>query len=139
MLMSSLTPEELPVGTIGGGGVLMRSSKLFQKFTPPECLMAWFVNALEDRLLIESSLSDESSGIFSELSMGPAVTGPRFGEEAVVVGCDGCRLMSPSASLSRTCRMTSASRLTSVSIGAPSSKRAARIRFRFLDFGYGRD
>lgn len=40
MLISSLMPEELPLGNNGGGGVRMRSSNEFQKFTPPEYLTA---------------------------------------------------------------------------------------------------
>lgn len=40
MFMSSLTPEELSLGMTGGGGVRIRSSKLFQKVGPPEFLMA---------------------------------------------------------------------------------------------------
>jgi len=40
MLTSSLIPEELSPGTIGGGGVRIRSSKLFQNDGPPAFLMA---------------------------------------------------------------------------------------------------
>jgi len=40
MFISSLTPEELSLGAIDGGGVRIRSSRLFQKDGPPVCLMA---------------------------------------------------------------------------------------------------
>ena len=40
MFISSHKPEELSLGMIGGGGVRIRSSKLFQKVEPPEFLMA---------------------------------------------------------------------------------------------------
>lgn len=40
MFMSSLIPEKVSLGMIGGGGVRIRSSKLFQKVEPPEFLMA---------------------------------------------------------------------------------------------------
>jgi hypothetical protein len=44
---SSLIFEELPLG-IDIGGVILRSSKLYQKPSPPECLIAWLVNVLDD-------------------------------------------------------------------------------------------
>lgn len=81
MLVSSLSAEELSLGTIGGGGVRIRSSRLFQNDGPPAFLMAWCVNALEERLLFI-----EASDIDSKLSIGPAVAGAMFGEDAVVVG-----------------------------------------------------
>ena len=70
MLTSSLTPEELPLGIAIGGGVLIRSSKVFQKPNPPEFLMAWLVNVLEDeRLLTDCSLLIvRSSGLYSRTS-----------------------------------------------------------------------
>ena len=56
---------------------------------PPECREAWFVKAVEDGLLEDASLLVERSyGNPSMTSDGPAVTGPKEGEEAVVVGCD---------------------------------------------------
>ena len=89
---------------MGGGGVRMRSSKLFQKLTPPEFLIAWELNALEERRRADSSSRETSSGETPVLSVGPAITGARLGEEQEVVGCecDGWRVTSPSASLSRT-------------------------------------
>ena len=77
MFMSSLIAEELLRGSMGGGGVRMRSSKLFQKLTPPEFLIAWDVKALEERRLSR----EMSSGKALMVSVGPAVTGTRFGEE----------------------------------------------------------
>ena len=135
--MSSLMPAELFLGAIGGGGVRILSSNVFQNETPPECLTAWLVKALDDRLLMESSLLVERSpGMPSMVSAGPVVMGPRLGDEALVVGWERCRLRFSSASPSRTCRMTSASRLRSVSRGAPSSSRAALMRANPFDFGY---
>jgi len=55
------------------------------------------VNVLDDRLLFI-----EVSDIDSKLSKGPAGAGVMFGEDAVVVGREGCRLISFSVSLSRT-------------------------------------
>jgi len=55
------------------------------------------VNVLEDRLLF-----NEASDIDSRLSNRPAGAGGMFGDDAVVVGCEGCRLISLSASFSRT-------------------------------------
>ena len=134
--MSSLMPAELFLVTIGGGGVRILSSNVFQNDTPPECLTAWLVKALDERLFTDSSLLvDRSPGMPSIVSAGPAVMGPRLGDEALVVGWEGCRLRVSSASPSRTCRMTSASRLRSVSSGAPSSSRAAFIRAKPFDFG----
>ena len=81
MMTSSLIPEELSLGIMGGGGVRIRSSKLFQNDGPPEFLMAWCVNVLDDRLLFI-----DASDIDSKLSKGPTVAGAMFGEDAVVVG-----------------------------------------------------
>lgn len=81
--------EELLLGTMGGGGVRMRSSKLFQNVTPPPCLAAWFVNVSEDRRRIKSSLFAEvCSKVGSEISAGSAGPSPTLGEEAVVVGAE---------------------------------------------------
>lgn len=94
--ISSLTPDELSRGKVGGG-VRILSSKLVQNPNPAECLMACWVNVLDDdRLLADMSLSIVmSSGTSSKLSVGPAVAGCMLGEDAVVVGCDGARLRSP--------------------------------------------
>ena len=58
-----------------------------------------------------------------------------LGEDAVVVGCEGSCRDTSSPSLSRTWRMTSASRLASASTGAPSSCSKALMREKFFDFG----
>lgn len=81
MLTSSLIPEELSLGIMGGGGVRIRSSKLFQNDGPPAFRMAWCVNVLDERLLF-----NEASDIDSRLSRGPIVAGAILGEDAVVVG-----------------------------------------------------
>lgn len=63
----------------------MRSSKLFQKAGPAEFLAAGPVKAEVECLLEESSLLVVNSmGKFS-MSVGPLLTGPRAGEDAVVV------------------------------------------------------
>ena len=86
MLISSLMPEELPLGTRSGGGVFMlRSSKLFQNPRLPEFLMAVCEKVLEDRRLADSLPMVTSSGMSSRLSGGP-VQARMFGEDAVVVG-----------------------------------------------------
>lgn len=74
--ISSLIPEELSRGKIGGG-VRILSSKLVQNPNPAEFLMACCVNVLDDeRLLAETSLSIiTSSGMSSRFSAGPAVAG----------------------------------------------------------------
>ena len=96
IVRSSLIPDELSQGKTGGG-VRILSSKVFQNPNPAEFRMACCVNVLDDeRLLTDMSLSiATSSGISSKLSVGPAVAGSILGEDAVVVGCDGARLMSP--------------------------------------------
>jgi len=68
--------------------------------------------------------------------MGPAVAAKKLGDEAVVAGPEARKVGSTSASLSRTWRITSASRLHSVSTGEPSSCSAARIRAKFFGLGY---
>ena len=80
MLMSSLIPEELSLGIMGGGGVRIRSFRLFQKDGPPAFLIACVVNVAEDVRL------REPSDICSRLSIGPAVAWAMLGEDAVVVG-----------------------------------------------------
>jgi hypothetical protein len=84
---------------------------------------------------------EATSSIISSSNMPPkesCVTGPRFGEEwvVVVVDMEGRRVGSRSISLSRVRRTTSASRRTSVSIGVLSSASAARIRAKPFVFGY---
>jgi len=96
------------------------------------------VNVLEDRrLACRPDPIITFSGMSSRPSDWVAARGSRLGEDAVVVVCEGARFISPSVSLSLTCRMTSASRLTSVSTGATSSRRAARMRAKFFVFGFG--
>ena len=147
--MSSLTPEELPLGAIYGGGVWVRSSAKFHIPKLVELRAAWNENVLDERRLAADMFSlmaiETSSGVSPEpllqLSFVPAlIMGRRLGDEVVVVGCEigVLQILSEAAlalSLSRTWRITSASRDTSVSIGAASSRRAARIRWRFLGLG----
>ena len=86
MLISSLVPDELPLGTGSGGGVFtLRSSKLFQNPRLPEFLKAVCEKALEDRRLADSLPMVTSSGISSRLS-GRLVQARMFGDDAVVVG-----------------------------------------------------
>ena len=138
--ISSLIPDELPRGKRGGGGVRILSSKVFQKSTPAECLIAWFEKLLdiEERLLaIPSVFMISSESMSSIASTGPVVAGYKLGDEAVVWGCEGKIAVSTSLSLSRTWRITSASLRTSVSTGALSSWSAARIRAKVLVLGCG--
>ena len=67
--------------------------------------------------------------------MGPAVAANKLGDEAVVAAPETRKVGSTSGSLSRTWRITSASRLLSVSTGEPSSCSAARILAKFLGLG----
>lgn len=87
MFISSLTADELLRGSIGGGGVRIRSSKLFQKLIPPEFLIAWDVKTLEERRLS----TELSSGMALVLSVAPAAIGARMGDEQDVAGWDGGR------------------------------------------------
>lgn len=128
---SSLMPDDEPRGRkLGGGGVtrlpatLLVSEKASQKPLPLEFFSACCLK-LSER---PGSPSMSSSSTSSMLSPG------RFGDSRGALamsrgagGAEGTR-GSRSVSLSRTCRMTSASRRVSQSTGAPSSARAARIR-----------
>jgi len=127
--ISSLIPEEEPRGRNCGGGVRFFSSvKFSQKSLPFELRIACCLKLLERP--DEISVIISSSGIPSKESC----VGPRLGDECVVV-TEGFRVSSRSTSLSRVWRTTSASRRTSVSTGALSSARAARIRAKPLVLG----
>jgi len=131
--ISSLMPEDDPRGRKAGGGVrLLSSVKVSQNSLPFEFRIACCLKLLE-RPVISSIIS--SSNISPKES---CVTGPRFGEEwvVVVVDMEGRRVGSRSISLSRVRRTTSASRRTSVSIGVLSSASAARIRAKPFVLGY---
>ena len=127
-------PDDEPRGRNAGGGVrLLSSENVSQNSFPLELRMACCLKLLE-RI-------DDSSTIISSSGMPPkesCVIGPRLGEDCVVVVADieGCRVGSRSMSLSRVRRTTSASRRNSVSTGALSSARAARIRAKPFVFGF---
>lgn len=132
--MSSLTPDEDPVGRKAGGGVLLSTSlKVSQNSLPLEFFMACCLKLLESPDATSDIIS--SSGMPSRES---CVTGPRLGEEweVFVVDTEACRIGSMSISLSRVCRTTSASRRTSVSMGALSSASANLIRVKPLVLGW---
>lgn len=132
--MSSLMPQDDPRGRKAGGGVrLLSSVKVSQNSLPFEFRIACCLKLLER--------PEATSSIISSSNMPPkesCVTGPRFGEEwvVVVVDMEGRRVGSRSISLSRVRRTTSASRRTSVSIGVLSSASAARMRAKPLVLGY---
>jgi hypothetical protein len=131
---SSLIPDDDPRGRNAGGGVRVFSSvKVSQNSLPFEFRIACCLKLLERPVVASDIIS--SSAMPSNES---CVIGPRLGEECVVVVVDmeGRRVGSSSISLSRVRRITSASRRTSVSIGALSSARAARIRAKPLVLGY---
>lgn len=128
--ISSLIPDDEARGRNGGGGVRFFSSvNVSQNSFPLEFLIACCLKLLERP--DEISVIISSSGIPSKESC----VGPRLGDECVVVK-EGFRVNSRSTSLSRVWRTTSASRRTSVSTGALSSARAARMRAKPLVLGY---
>jgi hypothetical protein len=132
--ISSLIPDDEPRGRKAGGGVrLLSSVKVSQNSLPFEFRIACCLKLLE-RPAVASSIISSSTIPPNE----SCVTGPKFGEEwvVVVVDMEGRRVGSRSISLSRVRRTTSASRRTSVSIGALSSARAARIRAKPFVLGY---
>jgi hypothetical protein len=132
--ISSLMPDDEPRGRKEGGGVRLFSSvKVSQNSLPFELRIACSLKLLESPEEISAMIS--SSGIPSNES---CVVGPRLGEECVVVVVDNeeFRIGSRSISLSLVWRTTSASRRTSVSIGALSSARAARMRAKPFVLGY---
>lgn len=127
----SLMPDEEPRGKNGGGGVrLLSSLNDSQNSLPLEFRMACCLKLL-DR-------PDPTSDIISSSGMpsNESCVGPRLGDECWVVLVDiGICRGSMSMSASRVWRTTSASRRTSVSTGALSSARAARIRANPLVLG----
>lgn len=135
-------PDEEPRGSIDAGGgvvlappILLDSENVSQKFLPFEFFIACCLKLLE-RPAAKSPIMS-SSGIWSSDSCWF-----RLGDEAAVLVAGGSALTagtrgSGATSLSRTCLMTSASCRTSVSAGAVSSAKAARIRAKFFVFGYG--
>jgi hypothetical protein len=137
---SSLIPEDDPLGKRPcGGGVLWRSSaNVSQNFLPLELRMACCLKLLEMPRSVDGV--DEESAMISSSWMSPSdsCVGTILGEEGPAAGAGGvlCLVGSISISLSRTCRTTSASRRTSVSIGALSSASAARILAKPLVLGY---
>lgn len=129
ILASSLMVDEDPRGKkVGGGGV--RCSKLFQKSLLPPLLESCLPNVPKRPLLVKPATGSPSRPIV--LSSGiplraseRLLTAWRVGEECVV----------SVVSLSRTCRMTSASRLTSASTGIDSSINSSRTRPSARIFG----
>ena len=157
MLISSLIPDEEPLGRkAGGGGVtlvplmLLVSEKVSQKFFPLEFMKACFLKLLDKpvSIIISSSAmsSSPSRAVFKVGEVGVAVGAPgisRGGADptvapapAVAVALAGVMRGDRSMSLSRTWRITSASRCTSASMGVLSSARAARIRAKPLVLGF---
>jgi len=136
---SSLIPEEEPLGIkLGGGGVWRRSSeKVSQNFLPLELRIACCLKLLDKPLSVEGV--DEESAIISSSGISPrdSCVGPNVGDERAVAEAwrEGAFVGSGPISLSRTWRTTSASLLTSVSMGALSSARAALIRAKPFGFG----
>lgn len=138
MLTSSLIADELPRGKKGGGGVCIRPSWLLH-----DGLSLFFhgcrLNAPKRPFpfaAAASSMSMPLSSGMSSRSFRPGTVGKRLGEEFAVM--DPSRPVVDVVSLSRTWRMISASRLTSLSTGALSSINSARMRPNCLDFGCGR-
>lgn len=85
--ISSLIPDELPLGRLAGGGVRILSSKVFQKPGPAEFLMAWLEKLLDGRRDLETSVLIVSSPeMSSRQSKRPPIAGVRFGDGAVVAG-----------------------------------------------------
>jgi hypothetical protein len=135
---SSLIPEEEPLGIKPGGGVWRRSSeKVSQNFLPLELRIACCLKLLDKPLSVDGV--DEESAIISSSGISPrdSCVGPKVGDEKAAAGAwrEGGLICSGPISLSRTWRTTSASLLTSVSIGALSSARAALIRAKPFGFG----
>jgi len=133
--MSSLTADDSARGNVGGGGVWV--AREFQKslLIEPRPLEWRDPNAPNKPLALEPSrlmlLSLSSSG-----SSGTPPSGPsRSGAEGSRLG-DDCAVTEGPSSASRTCRIISASRRTSLSTGADSSKSSALMRPNCRDFGY---
>lgn len=131
---SSKTPDDGRRGRVAGGGVrLLSSLKVSQNSFPLEWRIACCLKLLER--------PEDRSTMASSSGMPPSEScaiGPRLGEDCVVVVADteGYLVGSSSMSLSRARRTTSASRRDSVSTGASSSAKAARMRAKPFVFGY---
>ena len=161
MLTSSLIPDDEPLGRKAGGGgvtlvplILLVSENVSQKFFPFEFINACFLKLLDrfESVIISSSIMSSSPSrvvfrfgevdavdIFGMSKGGggaatPTVVAPVPAPAPAVI--DGGARGSRFKSLSRTWRMTSASRWTSESTGILSSARAARMRAKPLVFGY---
>lgn len=136
---SSLTLKDDTSGReVCGGGVRCRSSgNVSQKSLPLELRIACCLKLLDSPLSVDSVDEESPINSSSGISRGSAKAGPTLGEDCAVdeIGAKGC-LVSRSLSLSRTCLTTAASRRTSVSIGALSSARAARMRAKPFVLGY---
>lgn len=113
ILTSSLIVEFVRCGK-GGGGVLMRSSQFSQNSGPPELRIACRPKLADSRgcfmILFNSSIASLT------------VVDVTLGDGGAVIAGE-----STETSDSRTCRMTAASCLLSLSIGQLSSWSAARI------------
>lgn len=136
---SSLMPEEDPLGIKpGGGGVWRRSSEnVSQNFLPFELRMACCLKLLDKPLSVDGVDAESTMISSSGISPRESCAGAEIGDESAVteVWREGGAAESRPASLSRTWRTTSASLLTSVSTGAPSSARAALILAKPFGFG----
>lgn len=132
MLTSSLIADDPARGNEGGGGVCAGASRC-QKSLPLVFLEAPMLNAPNKPLVVELSmlmpLSLSSSGTPSSGPSNPGTAGNNVGDDCAVT--EG----RSKSSLSRTWRMISASRRTSLSMGAASSRSSALIRPNCLDFG----
>jgi hypothetical protein len=131
MLMSSLTADDSARGKAGGGGVWV--PRWFQKSVPTELrpFECSDPNVPNKPLVVEPSRlmlpSLSSSGTPSNGPSRSETEGNRLG--------DDCAVPEGPSSASRTCRMISASRRTSLSTGADSSKSSALMRPNCLDLG----
>jgi hypothetical protein len=131
MLMSSLTAEDSARGKLGGGGVWV--AREFQKslLIEPRLVVCKEPNAPNNPLTVDPSRlmlpSLSSSGTPSRGPSRSETEGSRLG--------DDCAVTEGPSSASLTCRMISASRRTSLSTGADSSKSSALMRPNCRDFG----
>jgi hypothetical protein len=109
----------------------------FQNPLPPPLFLSPPLNAANSPRCVEESrlipLSLPSSGTPSSGPSRPATAGSRLGEDCVV---SGWWRSETGSSFSRTCRTISASRRTSESMGAASSKSSAFMRPNCLDLGW---
>lgn len=139
-MLISLIPEDEPRGSMAGGGgvtrlpaTLLVSEKSSQNFFPMEFLRACCLKLLDS----------PESPIMSSSSMSSMFSSLRLGDDlADAISSGGgpdCTRGSRSMSLSRTCRITSASLRNSESTGAPSSASAARMRAKPFVFGCEQD